>query len=38
MLLRMLTPLVKLYTAKQGVAVASETLEAFGGAKEDIEL
>lgn len=30
--LRLLTPLVKLFTAKQGVAAASETLEAFGGA------
>ena len=30
--LRILTPLVKLYTAKQAVAVASETLELFGGA------
>lgn len=32
MLLRILTPLVKLYTAKQAMAVASETLECFGGA------
>ena len=32
LLLRVLTPVVKLYTAKQAVAVASETLEAFGGA------
>ncbi len=31
-LLRLLTPLVKLYTAKQAIAAASETLEAFGGA------
>ena len=31
-LLRLLTPIVKLTTAKQGVAVASEVLEAFGGA------
>ncbi|MEQ9495485.1 MAG: acyl-CoA dehydrogenase family protein [Deltaproteobacteria bacterium] len=31
-LLRALTPITKLTTAKQGVAVASETLEAFGGA------
>jgi len=31
-LLRILGPIVKLITAKQGVAVASETLEAFGGA------
>lgn len=30
--LRLLTPLTKLYTAKQCVAAASETLEAFGGA------
>jgi alkylation response protein AidB-like acyl-CoA dehydrogenase len=30
--LRMLTPIVKLVTAKQGVAFASECLEAFGGA------
>jgi alkylation response protein AidB-like acyl-CoA dehydrogenase len=31
-LLRLLTPVAKLYTAKQAVAVASEMLEAFGGA------
>ncbi len=31
-LLRVLTPLVKLTTAKQAVAVLSEVLEAFGGA------
>jgi len=31
-LLRLLTPIAKLYTAKQAVAVASEALEAFGGA------
>jgi acyl-CoA dehydrogenase len=31
-LLRLLTPLMKLTTAKQAVTVASETLEAFGGA------
>jgi len=31
-LLRLLTPLVKLYTAKQSVAVCSEILESFGGA------
>jgi alkylation response protein AidB-like acyl-CoA dehydrogenase len=31
-LLRLLTPVVKLYTGKQAVAVASEALEAFGGA------
>lgn len=31
-LLRLLTPIVKLLTAKQAVMVASETLEAFGGA------
>jgi alkylation response protein AidB-like acyl-CoA dehydrogenase len=31
-LLRMLTPIAKLTTAKQAVAVASEVLEAFGGA------
>jgi len=31
-LLRLLTPIVKLTTAKQGVTIASETLEAFGGA------
>src|SRR5262249_41773643 len=32
MLLRMLTPIVKLTTAKQAVACASEILESFGGA------
>jgi alkylation response protein AidB-like acyl-CoA dehydrogenase len=32
MLLRLLTPVAKLYTAKQSIAVASEVLEAFGGA------
>jgi alkylation response protein AidB-like acyl-CoA dehydrogenase len=31
-LLRLLTPVVKLYTAKQAIAVASEVIEAFGGA------
>jgi alkylation response protein AidB-like acyl-CoA dehydrogenase len=31
-LLRVLTPLAKLTTARQSVAVASETVEAFGGA------
>jgi alkylation response protein AidB-like acyl-CoA dehydrogenase len=31
-LLRLLTPIAKLTTAKQGVAVASEVLESFGGA------
>src|SRR5256885_796752 len=31
-LLRLLIPIAKLYTAKQAVAVASEALEAFGGA------
>jgi putative acyl-CoA dehydrogenase len=31
-LLRLLIPVAKLYTAKQAIAVASETLEAFGGA------
>lgn len=31
-LLRFLIPVAKLYTAKQAVAVASEALEAFGGA------
>lgn len=31
-LLRMLTPLIKLYTAKQGINIASEMLEGFGGA------
>lgn len=30
--LRILTPLAKLYTAKQAIAVVSEALEAFGGA------
>ncbi|HEX6739594.1 MAG TPA: acyl-CoA dehydrogenase family protein, partial [Vicinamibacteria bacterium] len=30
--LRLLTPLAKLFTAKQAVAVASEALEGFGGA------
>jgi len=30
--LRLLTPLAKLYTAKQAIAVASEVLEGFGGA------
>ena len=30
--LRALTPIVKLYTGKQAVAVASEAIEAFGGA------
>lgn len=32
LLLRLLTPVMKLMTGKQAVAVASETLEAFGGA------
>lgn len=32
LLVRILTPIVKLTTAKQGVTIASETLEAFGGA------
>ncbi|HYP53223.1 MAG TPA: acyl-CoA dehydrogenase family protein, partial [Pyrinomonadaceae bacterium] len=32
LLLRVLTPLMKLTTARQAVAVASEVLEAFGGA------
>jgi acyl-CoA dehydrogenase len=32
LLLRLLTPIVKLVTAKQAVAVTSEVLEAFGGA------
>ncbi|MDT5062849.1 MAG: acyl-CoA dehydrogenase [Acidobacteriota bacterium] len=32
LILRLLTPVMKLTTAKQAVAVASETLEAFGGA------
>jgi alkylation response protein AidB-like acyl-CoA dehydrogenase len=38
--LRLLTPIVKLYTAKQAIASASEVLEAFGGAGyvEDIGL
>ncbi|CAM2006526.1 acyl-CoA dehydrogenase family protein [Acanthopleuribacter pedis] len=31
-LLRILTPIVKLYTAKVGIAVTSEALECFGGA------
>ncbi len=31
-LLRLLTPVAKLYTAKQAVSVASEVVEAFGGA------
>lgn len=31
-LLRLVTPMVKLYTAKQSIAVCSEALEAFGGA------
>jgi len=31
-LLRFLIPVAKLYTAKQAIVVASETLEAFGGA------
>lgn len=31
-LLRLFTPLVKLYTAKQSIAVSSEILECFGGA------
>lgn len=31
-LLRLQTPLVKLYTAKQAIAVCSEALECFGGA------
>jgi acyl-CoA dehydrogenase len=31
-LLRLLTPIAKLLTAKQAVAVVSETIEAFGGA------
>lgn len=30
-LLRLLIPIAKLYTAKQAIAVASETIEAFGG-------
>lgn len=32
LLLRLLTPIAKLYTAKQSIAVASEVLECFGGA------
>ena len=32
LLLRLLTPVAKLFTGKQAVAVASEALEAFGGA------
>lgn len=32
LLLRLLTPVVKLYTGKRAVAVASEAIEAFGGA------
>ncbi|HET7457035.1 MAG TPA: acyl-CoA dehydrogenase family protein [Gemmatimonadaceae bacterium] len=32
LLLRLLTPVAKLYTAKQTVAVTSEAIEAFGGA------
>ena len=32
LLLRLLTPLLKLYTGKQSVAVCSEGLESFGGA------
>lgn len=31
-LLRLLTPLAKLYTAKQAISLVSEALEAFGGA------
>ena len=31
-LLRLLTPILKLYTAKQGIWIASEVLECFGGA------
>ncbi|XP_042334935.1 acyl-CoA dehydrogenase family member 11-like isoform X2 [Sceloporus undulatus] len=31
LMLRLLTPVVKLYTAKQAVAIASEALECFGG-------
>jgi alkylation response protein AidB-like acyl-CoA dehydrogenase len=31
-ILRLLTPVAKLYTAKQAVTVASEAIEAFGGA------
>lgn len=30
--LRLLIPLVKLYTAKEGVAISSEVIESFGGA------
>ena len=30
--LRLLTPVVKLYTGKRALAIASETIEAFGGA------
>jgi alkylation response protein AidB-like acyl-CoA dehydrogenase len=30
--LRLLTPVIKLYTARQAIALASEVLEAFGGA------
>ena len=39
-ILRLLTPIAKLYTAKQSVAVASEVLESFGGAGyvEDTEI
>lgn len=32
LVLRLMTPVAKLFTARQAVAVASETLEAFGGA------
>lgn len=32
LVLRILTPLAKLYTAKQSVAVSSEVIESFGGA------
>lgn len=31
LLLRLLTPVAKLYTAKQSIAIASEVLECFGG-------
>jgi putative acyl-CoA dehydrogenase len=31
-ILRLLIPLAKLYTAKEGVAIASEVIESFGGA------
>ena len=31
-ILRLLTPLIKLYTAKQSIALVSEALECFGGA------